>query len=90
MSRFDPLSTAWQIHFRSVFDLTPNTSGQDPWATLVRTARGWIRDKERSPEITEAIGKRWFFEGGRHTGLIGQRRVAVETRRYVGCPSVPT
>ncbi|MGE5362156.1 MAG: hypothetical protein ACM3NQ_24325 [Bacteroidales bacterium] len=84
MSPFDPMAAAWQLHFRCVFDLRMTTPGTEPWATLVKTVRAWIREKEQAPEIAEVIGKRWFFEGGRYAGAFGQRRVSIETRRLAG------
>lgn len=84
MSPFDPTAATWQLHFRCVFDLQLKTPGPEPWVTLVKTVRAWIREKEQAPEITDAIGKRWFFEGNRYAAVFGQRRMSLETRSLVG------
>lgn len=82
------LPTTWSIHYRCAFDLAAAVPGQLTWATLVKTVRAWIKEKENSETLRERIAKGWFFDAGEYRDKVGRRRVHIRTLRFIGVGSI--
>ncbi|HWW87183.1 MAG TPA: hypothetical protein VNZ26_26480 [Vicinamibacterales bacterium] len=74
---------AANVHYRCAFDLAALQAGPLTWAALVKTVRGWVKERE-APSVADAMAKRWFFELGEHRTTECRRRLSIKTHRFIG------
>jgi hypothetical protein len=52
------------LHYKTSFDIVPNTAREDVWGDLVRLVRNWVENKLNAIDPT-TLRKPWFYNGGK-------------------------